>query len=280
MIVLPAIPAIVAALTPIVEAIAVSSIVGGAFAAGTGAVGCGVSGYREHGEVNGQVIENSTHCAAKSGTEGALAGAAMGGVGVVLAPLAAPAVQVADDLASAALQAVDEFARPVVGAVDDAARPVLQVVDDAVRPALNAVDDAVGPAVNKAGRAAGSFGHAIASPLNRALNYFRARIYKRLPVTKVGADDGWVYLIEDATTGVRKIGHTSNPAQRLKSIQSRIGHKNVRYSCIIHSSDKKGLEKLLQSQYASHKTTHPISHSGMTEWFFLSAAQVASACSH
>ena len=83
--------------------------------------------------------------------------------------------------------------------------------------------------------------------------------------------------MEDAVSGNSKIGLTSNPAQRLKQVWNNVGHKDVKFTCIIHSHDVKNLEKLLHSTYASQNlpnTGHGI------EWFKLSATQVAEACSY
>ncbi len=259
-------PAIVAALTPVVKAALVSAGIGAAVGGATCAVGGTIGGYHEHGELNRNVAINTAQQAAECAREGALFGAVIGPVAPMIAPAIAPATQFVDDLAA-----------PVIQIADDAARPVIQAADDAIRPATQAVDDAVSPATDKVGNSTKAVGHAIASPWNRALNMFRARIYKRLPTTEVGADEGWVYIMEDTTTGIRKIGRTSNPEQRLKGVQSNVGHKNVRYTCIIHSGEHKGLEKLLHRRFDSQR----LADSGAgTEWFALSAAQVAAACSH
>ena len=278
MIVLPAIPALVAAITPIAKAMLISAGIGAAVSGGTCAVGGAVSGYHEHGELNRDVAA----VAGKRGLECAGEGALVGGIVGVAAPVVFPAV-VAPGLVpvipaaiAPAVQFVDDFASPVIQVADDAVRPVAQTIDDVARPVTLAVDDTISPATEKLGNGANTLGHAIASPWNRSLNAFRARFYKRLPITEVGADDGWVYVMEDTTTGIRKIGHTSNPEQRLKGVQSTVGHKNVRYTCIIHSGDNKGLERFLHKRFEHRKL--PNTGAG-TEWFALSAAQVATACS-
>ena len=279
MIILPALPAIVAALTPIAKTMLISAGIGAAVSGAACGIGGAVGGYQEHGELNRDVAINTAHQAAECAGEGALVGGLVG----VAAPVVFPAVvapgfvHVVPAAIAPAIQIVDDVARPVMQAADDAVRPVAQAIDDVARPATQAVDDAISPATDKVGNGAKSFGHAIASPWNRALNAFRARIYKRLPITEVGADDGWVYVMEDTTTGIRKIGHTSNPEQRLKGVQSTVGHKNVRYTCIIHSGDNKGLERFLHKRFEHQKL--PNTGEG-TEWFALSAAQVATACSH
>ncbi len=278
MIVLPAIPVVVAALTPIVEAIAVSAIVGGVIGAGTGVVGCGVSGIQEHGEINREVIENSAHCAAKSGAEGALVGGAVGGVGVVVAPVLAPALGAVDDVARPVIQVVDDAARPVIGAVDDAARPIVQVVDDATRPVLQVVDDAVRPLINRVRNGAKSVSSGVASAFNRARNGWNARFFNRLPAAS--GTERYVYVIDDAANGLHKIGMTTKqPKIRLDQISNGVKSK-VDYVCIIKTDNTSGLEGILHNMFTRQRTNHPTPHSGMTEWFVLSAAQVAAACSH
>lgn len=271
---LPAIPIIVAALAPVVKAAVVSAGIGAAVGGATCAVGGAIGGYHERGEFNRRVAVVASQRGLECAGEGALVGGLFGGVGFVVAPAIAPVVSPA---IAPAMQVVDDIAAPVIQIADDAARPVMQAADDAIRPVTQAVDDAVSPATDKVGNSTKAVGHAIASPWNRALNMFRARIYKRLPTTAVGADEGWVYIMEDTTTGIRKIGRTSNPEQRLKGVQSNVGHKNVRYTCIIHSREHKGLEKLLHRRFDSQR----LADSGAgTEWFALSAAQVAAACSY
>lgn len=263
---LPAIPVIIGSLTPVVKVALVSAGIGAAVGGATCAVGSAIGGYHEQGELNRNVAINTAQQAAECAAESAIVGAVIGPVAPVIAPAISPAMHVVDDITA-----------PVIQIADDAARPVMQAADDVIRPVTQAADDAVSPATDKVGNSTKAIGHGIASPWNRALNVFRARIYKRLPTTKVGADEGWVYIMEDTTTGIRKIGRTSNPEQRLKGVQSNVGHKNVRYTCIIHSGDHKGLEKLLHRRFDSQRL--PDSGAG-TEWFALSAAQVAAACSH
>ncbi|MCY4021436.1 MAG: GIY-YIG nuclease family protein [Chloroflexi bacterium] len=293
MIVLPAIPAIVAALTPIVQAAAVSAAIGGVLGAGVGAVGCGAAGVQEHGAINREVVAQSAHCAVDEGAKGAAIGGAFGVIGPVvapvIAPVAAPVVQVADDVAGAALQVVDDVAqpvisivddaaRPVIGAVDDAARPIVQVVDDAARPVLQVVDDAVRPVLNKVRNGAKSVSRGVSSAFNHARNTINARFFNRLPAAS--ATERYVYVVDDAANGLHKIGMTTKqPKIRLDKISTDIKSK-VDYVCIIKTDKSSGLEGTLLNMFSNQRTTHPIPHSGMTEWFVLSAAQVTQACSY
>lgn len=268
MIILPAIPAIVAALTPLAKAALVSAGIGAVVGGAACAVGGAVSGYHEQGELNRDVAIVAVQSIPKCAVEGAIVGGVIAPAGIIIGPVVAPGI-------APIMQVVDDVARPVVQVVDDVASKAIPVVDDAASPIIDGADEIAVTARQGISRVAAP----VAAPWNRALNAFRARIYKRLPVTKVGADDGWVYVIEDPVTGIRKIGRTSNAEQRLKKLQRDLGRKGVKFECIIHSHDAKVLEKHLHQSFSRERTRHPTPHDGRTEWFALSAAQVAAACS-
>lgn len=290
MIVLPAIPAVIAVLTPIIEAAVASAIIGGVIGAGAGAVGCGFAGVQEHGEINHEVISQSVPCAAKNAAEGAAIGVVIGPIGPVVmgvvAPAVAPVINVVDDVAKPVINvvddiakpAIDDVARPAIGAIDDAARPIVQVVDDAARPVLQVVDDAVRPVVNRVRNGAKSVSSGVASAFNRARNGWNARFFNRLPAAS--GTERYVYVIDDTANGLHKIGMTTKqPKIRLDQISNGAKSK-VDYVCIIKTDKTSGLEGILHNMFTRQRTTHPTPHSGMTEWFVLSAAQVAAACSH
>ena len=180
MIVLPAIPAIVATVTPIVEAILVAAGIGALFGGATGAVGEVVTGVQEHGSINRAVVESAVHGAAQGAAEGALVGGAFGVVGVAVAPIV-PVV-------GGALQ-------PVIGVIDDVAKPAVDVVGKAVRPVLGAVDDIAGQNLTRAGNAVSSaakgVGGTLAVPYRTVtaafecpqLSYIaKSRMWRRVPV--------------------------------------------------------------------------------------------------
>lgn len=273
MIVLPAIGAIVAAVTPIVEAALIAAGIGAVVGGAACGIGGVASGIHEHGALNQEIAEKSAHRAAECAVEGAVIGGATGAIGIVVAPVVAPAITVVDDVARPVIQVLDDASKPVVSAVDDALRPTVHSVDDAARPAIQVVDDAA----QSTRSATKAVFKANALPWNNALNSFRASIYKRLPIAKVGADDGYVYVMRDIVSGNSKIGRTINPAQRLKGVQSKVGHKQVNFTCIIHSHDFKKLEKLMHNTFASQRL--PNTGAG-TEWFDLSSDLVAKACSY
>ncbi len=309
MIVLPAIPAIVAALTPIVQAAAVAAGIGAVLGAGTGAVSCGISGVREHGEINRTVFVNSAQCAGKSAAEGALVGGVMAPAGLLIAPVVAPvigpvispAINVVDDVAGAAIQVIDDAAKPLIEVVDDVAKSTVGSIDDAgvvagsaviaddaaspflrrARLKFHAVDDAVRPVMNKFGNAAKKVARGVSAPVRLARSFRHARNYKTLP--KGSGNKGYVYVMDDVTTpGRYKIGKTIDPPTRLKKVQSNLNTKTtsggkVQYKCIISTKDMKSLEDALLEQF---KPQNLPNFDAGTEWFTLTAVQVAAACSH
>ena len=267
--VLPAIPVVIAALTPIAKAALVSAGIGAAVGGATCAATGAVRSYQVQGEINREVVVEAIHSVPKCAAEGALIGGVIAPAGIIVGPVVAPGLV-------PIIQVVDDVTRPAVHIVDDVAGHALQMVDDAASPIINAADDLAATAKQGTSRVAVP----AAAPWNRALNSFRAKIYKRLPVAKIGADDGWVYVIEDPVTRIRKIGRTSNPEQRLTKLQGDLGRNGVKFDCIIHSHDANVLEKQLHQSFSRQRTLHPTPHYGRTEWFALSAAQVAAACSH
>ena len=258
------IPAIAAALAPIVSgalaaaAVAAPVVKTAAVAAGVGAaVGgavCGIggvaSGIHQHGGLNQEIAAESANRAAECAVEGALIGGVL-----------APALPLAGTIIAPA------FA-PVVSVVDDVARPVIQFVDDVAKPAFGPVDDA-----------AKSVGGAISAPVRLARNLRHARNYQSLP--KGTGNSGYVYVMDDVSTpGRYKIGKTIQPEARLKQVQSdlnKVGGGELKYRCIIKTDNMKAMEDTLH--YANKSRNLPDFGVG-TEWFALTAAQVAAACSH
>ena len=280
MIVLPAIPAIVAALTPIVQAAAVSAAIGGLFGAGAGAVGCGIDGAREHGEINHDVVTQSAHCAAEEAAKGALLGGAFGPVIGVMAPAAAPVIGRVIAPAAPVIQVIDDAVQPVIGVVDDVARSTVGSIDDAATVAGSAaiVDDTASSLLSRARRKLSAATNGIGSGIRLARNKLYARFYSRMG--DAPATGNYVYVMEDAATGLHKIGTTTKqPKIRLDQISNDVKNK-VDYVCIIKTDNSSGLERVLHHMFSSQRTTHPIPHSGETEWFTLSAAQIAAACSY
>ncbi len=300
MIVIPALGIII---QQVAQAAAIGGLIGGLVGGGAGAV----SSIREQGEINLEVAVNFIQGAEKGATGGALGGAGVAAVGVVLAPtipiagiltgVQAP-VAVVDDVVVPLAGTLDDVAKSTVGNIDDAAavaksavvvddaassflgraRLKLHAVDDAVRPAINAVDDAVRPALNKVGNSAKSVGGSITSRINWARNTWNARFFNRLPNTS--PTERYVYVMDDAANGVQKIGMTTKkPSIRLTQV-TKDAKSKLDYVCIIRTDKNSGLEGLLHGKFASQKTPHPTPNYSSTEWFVLSAAQVAAACSH
>ena len=267
MIVLPAIPAIVSALTPILQAALVSAGIGAAIGGASAAVGEVVTGVHEHGAINHVIVESAVHSAANGAAEGALVGGAFGAVGVVVAPVVAPAIQVVDDVARSVMQVADDAARPMIQAADDAARPLIQAADDAIRPALNGIRNR-----------AKAFGGSVNAAFNHARNSLNARFYTRLP--KGAGNNGYVYVMDDvANTGRYKIGKTIDPAKRIKAVRNDLNKSvggKVDYACIIPTNNMSGLETSLHKKYAAQNLRN---FPAGTEWFMLNSAQLAAACS-
>ena len=234
-------PPILAGITPLVNAIAASALVGGIFGAGAGAAGEAISGVQTHGEINRAVVQNMAQSALHNAAEGALVGGAFGGVAHIAAP-AIPAIG----------GAIDDAARPIVSAIDDIAGPQ-------VRSIQNGVDD---------------IGRWLGGGFNNVRNALNARLYRHLP--KTSGNSGYVYVMDDAASGTHKIGRTNHPARRLPEVESATG-KSLTYRCITPASNPSQLESALHKTFATSRL--PNSGAG-TEWFALSPAQVSQACSY
>lgn len=252
MIVLPAIPAIVATVTPIVEAILVAAGIGALFGGATGAVGEVVTGVQEHGSINRAVVESAVHGAAQGAAEGALVGGAFGVVGVAVAPIV-PVV-------GGALQ-------PVIGVIDDVAKPAVDVVGKAVRPVLGAVDDIAGQNLTRAGNAVSSaakgVGGTLAVPYRTVTAALNARNFRTLPRAVCGG--GCLYVMDDPAHALHKIGVTSNPVQRLAKVQRDVQSK-LNYVGISPVDDVFKAESKIHRQFAMQNIPHP-NHLKGKEWF-------------
>ena len=254
MIFLPAIGAAVAAVAPVVKAAIVAAGIGAAIGGAACGVGGAIGGFQEQGSLNKEIAVSAVHRAGECAVEGAVVGGATGGVGLVIAPAFAPAV-------GSALTVVDDIARPVIQVADDIARPAIQAVDDSVRPPM---------------RHAHNF---VAAPFRLFKSLKNARNYLNLP--KGSGEQGYVYVMDDvATPGRYKIGKTIQPDKRLKQVQSDLNKSSVsgkvEYACIISTDNMSILETTLKQQFKSQNLRR---FPAGTEWFSLSAAQVAAACS-
>ena len=284
MIILPAIPAIVAALAPVVKATLVSVGIGAAVGGGIGAVGGAVGGYQEHGEINREVLDDAARGAFDGAKDGALFGGIFGPVAPAIAPIVAPAVapvlQVVDDVARPVLQLADDAARPVIQAADDVVWPATLAVDDAAAVAGSAaiVDDATSPFFSRVRQRLSAATGGIGSGFRLARNKLNARFFTRLSTGS--GNNGYVYVMDDVTTpGRYKIGKTIDPPTRIKAVQNdlskTIGGK-VDYTCIIPANNMSGLETSLHKKYAAQNLRN---FPAGTEWFMLNSAQLAAACS-
>lgn len=279
MIFIPAIPAIVAALTPVAKAVLVSAGIGAVVGGAVCAVGGAVSGYHEHGELNRDVAIVAVQSIPKCAVEGAIVGGVIAPAGIIIGPVVAPGI-------APVMQVVDDVARPIAQVADDAARPIIQVADDAAALAGSAViaDDAASPFLsrvkNAAKSAAEKLGKAVSAPWRKwreSQNIKNAINYRELPKTHSKGNKGYVYVMDDVSTpGRYKIGKTTQPVERLSNVQSKTGLK-LDYTCIIGTDDMQSLEGTLFEEFRPQRRPNMVE--GTTEIFLLNAAQVASACS-
>ena len=243
MIVLPFLAGISALIKLILEGAVFGAIFGGAIAGGAAAI----NEYQTHGEINRQAVENI----AKQTGEGAVGGAITGGV-----------IGVAGTALHPVLTMIDDFFRSIFGWFDDAAKSVGSAVDDAASGIKKALENVA---------------KSIRGQFNRWRNGWNAQNFKTLK--EPPADARYVYVMEDAANGLHKIGMTTkSPPKRLKQIESEAKIKPD-YTCIIQTDKNSKLEGELHAIFSNQRTLHPSPHNGRTEWFALSAAQVAAACS-
>ena len=162
---------------------------------------------------------------------------------------------------------------PLFNAIDDILRSILSWLDDAARGVAKLADDAV----KGLDDAANSVASGVRGLLNRARNGWNARNHTNMPDAPEGNE--YVYVMEDSANGVHKIGRTTRePKYRLKEV-AREAKSKLDYSCIIETKADSGLEGELHDLFADARTAHPTPGYEATEWFVLTGAQVARACS-
>ncbi|MCY3796387.1 MAG: GIY-YIG nuclease family protein [Chloroflexi bacterium] len=248
MIILPALSGLAALIQLIIEGAALGALFGSAMGCGAGAI----SEFQVQGEINkevaGKCVEQAGEEAIVGATTGAVTGGIFGVAGQVMRPI---------------LAVIDDFFRSILGWLDDAARSVAGAVDDAVAGIRKALESVV---------------KGIRGQFNRWRNGWNAQHYKTIAEAPEGAK--YVYVIDDSATGLKKIGMTKKPpAERLEALKGSL-KSELDYTCIIQTEKDSKLEGNLHSLFADQRTNHPIPHSGQTEWFVLSAVQIAAACSH
>ena len=231
----------------ILVAIAEAAFIGGL----AGAVICGMEDKRTLSSDAPKALRTAHKCAA----EGALVGGAFGAV--------IPALGWFDDIGRAGMSGADDLARTAINQVDDISRTGTSALDDLAKGPTRGVRN-VRSLVSRN----------LSAPLRREANMSRARHYQWLPKLKDKA--GYVYVIDDVADGTRKIGITKNPAQRLAALEGKLG-RELNYICIIRSDHMRVLERALHTAFAGQRLYN--TGKPTNEWFKLSAAQVASACS-
>ena len=237
MIILPVIPAIVAALTPLVKAALVSAGIGAVVGSSACAVGGAVSGFHEHGELNRDVALGAVQSIPKCAAEGAIISAVIAPAGIIFAPaVVAPGIA------------------PVIQVVDDVARPVVQVVDDVAKPILDKVDDIARPVSQNMGAAA----HSAAMSTEKVVTTALRNVRKGLPppiqrlLPKTTRSSGYVYVFDDAASGTHKIGRSINPKRRLGEVKGPSGAK-PKIVCTIPTYNMNALESALHTAHASQR---------------------------
>ncbi|MDE2748955.1 MAG: GIY-YIG nuclease family protein [Chloroflexota bacterium] len=244
MIVLPAIPAIIAALTPVAEAVLVGAgtgaIVSGLFCG----VGHAVSETHIQQELNMDIAVTSIHRGTECVGDGALTGGVFGAVGVIAAPVVSPIVQVADDIW----------------------RSAGQIVDDVFHWLRQSVDDLLGPLFGRGAKATHSVKSMVNAPNRIADGTKNAQQLANLP------DDfcrnGCNYTMYDEVTGATKSGITTrHPKFRLQEVGSDVG-RTLSYRSIHQGSS---LNQVRNTERAIHQTfanQRNVSMPGR-EWFDL-----------
>lgn len=248
MIVLPALPGIATLINLILE----GALIGALFGCAIGGGGTTITEYQTHGEINQQGIVHIAETAGKGALEGAVGGAFTGGIFGVVGHALHPVLAI-----------IDDFFRSIFGWLDDAARSVAGAVDDAATGVKNAAKSVV---------------NGIRARINHTRNVWHARHFKTMTDAPKGTR--YVYVMEDSANGVQKIGMTTKaPPKRLNKVASQAKSK-LDYTCIIQTDKNSKLESSLHEMFSSQRTAHPTPNYNSTEWFALSAAQVAAACSH
>ena len=227
MIILPAIPAIVAALAPVAEAVLIGAGTGAAFSGIICGVGNAVSEAQIQQELNKDIAITSIHRGAECAGEGALVGGVFGAVGVITAPVLAPVIQAADDLL----------------------RPVGQIVDDFVHWFRQGVDDLLGPIFGRRAPAARSINSVANAPTRIADGAKNAQQYKNMPadICRKGCN----YTMYDEVSGATKSGITTrHPSIRLAEVSRDVG-RPVTYRSI-HPGNN--LKQVRVTERAIHQT--------------------------
>ena len=245
MIILPAIPAIVAALAPVAEAVLIGAGTEAAFSGIICGVGNAVSEAQIQQELNKDIAITSIHRGAECAGEGALVGGVFGAVGVITAPVLAPVIQAADDLL----------------------RPVGQIVDDFVHWFRQGVDDLLGPIFGRRAPAARSINSVANAPDSnsgwREKCASDTRICQQISVAK-GATMQWY----DEVSGATKSGITTrHPSIRLAEVSRDVG-RPVTYRSIHPGNNLKQVRETERAIHQTFSNQRNVSMPGR-EWFDL-----------
>ncbi len=252
MIVTPLLAGLIALFQQALEGAAIGALLGALFGGAIAGGGEAITCFQEHGESNQACLEDAAESAGEGALEGAVGGAVTGGAFAFAGPILQPIFAVIDDFFRSIFSALDDVAQGVSGAIDDALTGIRKVADDII------------------GGIRGFF--------NRMRNFHNARNFNSMANAPEGTR--YVYLMEDSANGMHKIGMTTKtPPNRLNKVASEAKSK-LDYTCIIQTDKNSGLEGKLHRMFSDQKVSHPTPNYNSTEWFVLSAAQVAAACSH
>ena len=131
--------------------------------------------------------------------------------------------------------------------------------------AHNAVHGALEGA--KSGALFGAVGGVVGGAFSTAVSLGRsahlASSFRTLPKTIAPA--GYLYMVDDAATGISKIGITNNPARRLSELQGLLG-RNVTYAGIKRVNNVRAVERALHTRFAGQNVASATGR----EWFNLS----------
>ena len=130
------------------------------------------------------------------------------------------------------------------------------------------IDDAVESVIENAkygalfGAAGSVFGGVFSAIHNVGRYAHLARNFHKLPQTNGRA--GYIYVMEDIASGLKKIGFTNNPARRLNEVQ-RLTGKNLRYVGIKPVNNARVVERTYHNLFAGQN----VASANGREWFNL-----------
>ena len=133
------------------------------------------------------------------------------------------------------------------------------VANDTLHSALEGARD--GAIIGAIG---GVVGGAVSTAVNLGRSAHLASSIRTLPKTTAPA--GYLYMVDDAATGMSKIGITNNPARRLSELQMLLG-RNLSFIGIKRVNNARAVESALHTRFAGQNVASAYGR----EWFHLSS---------